>query len=354
MQIVVLPGDDIGPEIVGATVTVLRQASDVFSLDLQFETRAVGWDALRESGTTLPEPVIEACKASHGVIMGPAATTEYPPESEGGINVPGIVRKRLDLFANIRPTRSRPGIDKALPGLDCVIVRENNQGFYASRNMFKGNGEFMPTPDVAMAVRNITREQCNRLTRTACKIAASRKKKLWIIAKPQVLKLSDGLFVEEAEKVVKEFPGLECQEIHVDAFAADVYLHPERFDVAVTTNMFGDILSDLTGALSGGLGLAGGLNAGEDHAAANAAHGSAPDIAGQGIANPTSMILSATALLNWMATRHQKPALAEAATAIETAIDASLADPEGRTRDLGGKGTTDSFAQLIANKLKKK
>ena len=349
MKIAVLPGDDIGPEITATALDVLRAADAAFALGLEFEPHVVGMARHRTDGTTLPDSVIEAARAADGVLMGPSGITLYPPVEQGGRNIPANIRKHLDLFANIRPFRSRPGVPDARPGLDVVLVRENTEGFYADRTMFRGIGEFMPTPELALSVRKITAGASRRIARAACRIASRRQGRVTAIGKEHVLKLTDGLFMAEAKKVAaEEFPDIEFTDMDVDAFAAEIYSHPTRFDVVLTTNMFGDILSNLGAALSGGLGLAAALNAGETNAAANAGHGSAPDIAGKDVANPTGLILSTAMLLDWYGIQSGNEAFNRAAEAINAAVDHALADPARRTRDLGGSLGTRAYGAMVA------
>lgn len=277
--------------------------------------------------------------------------TAYPPASEGGINIPGTIRKQLDLFANIRPARSRAGVPRALPGLDCVIVRENTEGFYADRSLFHGIGEFMPTPDVAMSMRLITAKASRRIAEVAFGVARTRRRHVTMVGKRHVLQVSDGLFMSEVQKVAAQYPDVTLREIDIDAIAAELYTHPQRFDVILTTNMFGDILSNQVNALAGGLGMASALNVGDRHAAANAGHGSAPDIAGKGIANPTGLILSAAALLLHLGTRTGIQACWQAGMAIERAVDITLGRSESRTGDLGGTAGTAKAAAAVARAL---
>ncbi|HKO06333.1 MAG TPA: isocitrate/isopropylmalate family dehydrogenase [Alphaproteobacteria bacterium] len=353
MNILVLPGDGIGPEITAATMRVVERVNAAFGLGLAFSYAEIGLAALERTGTTLPEPVMAAARAADGIILGPVSHNEYPPRAEGGINVSGELRVKLDLFANIRPNRSRPGIvQHARTPIDLVIVRENTEGFYADRNMFAGSGEFMPTEDMALAVRKVTAAASSRIARAAFELARERRRKVTAVHKANVLRLSDGLFLREVRKVAGEFPDVALDEVIVDAMAALLVRDARRFDVIVTTNMFGDILSDEAGELSGSLGLAGSLNAGDSHAFAQAQHGSAPDIAGRNIANPTSLILSAAMLLAWLGRRHEQERLSRAAAAIDAAIDAALADPALHTPDLGGRCGTDAFAAAVAEKLK--
>lgn len=352
MKLTVLPGDDIGPEIMEATLAVLREADAKFGLGLQLAVYEVGMAVHRQLGTTLPNEALEAARAADGVLLGPGGMTAYPPVSEGGINIPGTIRKQLDLYANIRPARSRPGIPMAHPGLDCVVVRENTEGFYADRSLFQGYGEFMPTPDVAMSVRLITAKASRRIAEVAFRIAATRRKHVTMVGKRHVMKVTDGLFMREVEAVAARHPDITLREIDIDAMAADIYTRPQAFDVILTTNMFGDILSNLVNALAGGLGMASALNVGDEHAAANAGHGSAPDIAGRGIANPTGLILSAAALLRHLGLKDGAENYAAAGQAIESAVDGALAQAATRTGDLGGTAGTEQAAQGICRHLK--
>ncbi|RAR55378.1 3-isopropylmalate dehydrogenase [Paraburkholderia unamae] len=352
MKLAVLPGDDIGPEIMDATLAVVREADKKFGLNLTLEVHEVGMALHQKRGTTLPPEVVEAARAADGVLLGPGGMTLYPPVSEGGINIPGTIRKQLDLYANIRPARSRPGVPKAHPGLDCVIVRENTEGFYADRNLFQGYGEFMPTPDSAIALRLITSKASRRIAEVAFKTAMTRRKHVTVVGKRHVMQVTDGLFMGEVNKVAERYPEVTLREIDVDAIAAELYTKPAAFDVILTTNMFGDILSNLVNALAGGLGMASALNVGDTHAAANAGHGSAPDIAGKGVANPIGLILSAAALLGHLGTRPGAEAFAAAGQAIERAVDHALASAESRTGDLGGTGGTATVSEAICRHIR--
>jgi isocitrate/isopropylmalate dehydrogenase len=354
MRILVLPGDGIGPEIVAATVRVLEAADKRFSLGLRFEENAIGLVALRALGTTLPDRVIENVAAADGVILGPVSHNEYPPVEQGGINPSGRLRVHFDLYANIRPSRSRPDLTILRKPMDLVVVRENTEGFYADRNMHSGSGEFMPEPDIAMALRKVTAKASSRIVRAACELARSRRKKLAVVHKANVLRVSDGLFLSEARKVVAEFPDLAVEELIVDAVAALLVRSPERFDVIVTTNMFGDILSDEASELSGGLGLGASINAGDDVCVAQAQHGSAPDIAGRDLANPTALILSAAMLLDWRGRRDRNEALGAAAACISDSVEAAIADPKTRTRDIGGRLGTQQFTDMVVAGIQKR
>ena len=351
MKILVLPGDGIGPEITAATLAVLDHANAFFKLGLKLQHDEIGLAALKKEGTTMPPRVMEAARAAAGVMLGPVSHLEYPPRDQGGMNPSGELRIKLDLYANIRPAKSRMGVGLTGKPVDLVIYRENTEGFYADRNMFLGNGEFMPTEDMALAVRRITAKCCNRIARRGFEAARNRRKKVTAVHKANVLKVSDGLFLSEVRKVALEFPEVQLEEQIVDATAALLLRDPERFDVIVTTNMYGDILSDEASELSGGLGLAGSINAGDRWCVAQAQHGSAPDIAGKDRANPTSLILSTAMLMEWIGRRHGNDALVLASRRIEAAVDEVLKNPATRTTDLGGTLGTKAYAQAVAAKL---
>jgi 3-isopropylmalate dehydrogenase len=263
------------------------------------------------------------------------------------------LRKRLDLYANIRPARSRAGFPPrcGVP-VDLVIVRENTEGFYADRSMHLGPGEFMPTPDLALAVRKITRQSSTRIAEAAFSLAMQRRRKVTAVHKANVLRVSDGLYLESVRAVAARYPQVAYEERIIDAMAALLVRDAGAFDVIVTTNMYGDILSDEASEIAGSLGLAASLNAGAGHAVAQAQHGSAPELAGKDIANPASLIGSAAMLLAWLGERRNDEVLLRAAAAIETALDRVLAAPDGRTADLGGRLGTVAFAERVADAVK--
>lgn len=342
LSLLCLPGDGIGPEITAATLAVVGAAAEAHGTPVDLQEAQIGFAALERDGTTLSETVIAAAKAADGVILGPVSHNAYPPVSDGGRNPSGGLRSALDLFANIRPAVSYPGVpNPAGRPIDLVVVRENLEGFYADRNMYSGPGEVMPVPGVALATRKVTAHASERIARAGYGIAARRpKRRVAVVHKANVMRLSDGLFLDTVRAVAAEFDGIETEEILVDAAAALLVRDPSRFDVILTTNMFGDILSDLCSELAGGLGLAASLNRGPSHAVAQAQHGSAPDIAGRDMANPVSLIGSAAMLLDHLG------ATAPAA-AIRTAIRSALARPETRTRDLGGELGTQAFTDTL-------
>lgn len=352
MNLLILPGDGIGPEIIAATLTVLRRVDERFGLNLAYQTREIGLKTLTKQGTTLPQAVLDAVGQADGVILGPVSHLDYPPAEQGGVNPSGILRTQFNLYANIRPARSRAGMTILRQPMDLVIVRENTEGFYADRNMHQGVGEFMPTPDMALAVRKVTAEASRRIARTAFALARARRRKVTAVHKQNVLRVSDALFLREVRAVAAEYPDVALDDVLVDAATALLIRTPDRFDVIVTTNMFGDILSDEASELAGSLGLGASLNAGDDHAVAQAQHGSAPDIAGQDRANPTALLLSAAMLLRWLGGRRAAGnALLAAADAIETAVESTLATPSARTQDLGGPLGTQAFAEAVAARV---
>jgi isocitrate/isopropylmalate dehydrogenase len=352
MKLVVLPGDGIGPEITEATLHVLDAVDRRFGLSLKKERHAVGLAALRSGGTTCPEGLLDACRQADAILLGPLDQVAYPPKAQGGINVSGELRIQLDLYANIRPSRSRQGLPHwGRTPMDLVIVRENTEGFYSDRNMHLGIGEFMPTPELALSVRKITAQASRRIAESAFALAGRRRRKVTAVHKANVIKVSEGLFLREVRAAAQRFPQVQYEEQLVDSMAAMLVRDAARFDVVVTTNMFGDILSDEAAELSGSLGLGAAINAGEGHCMAQAQHGSAPDIAGRDVANPASLILSAAMLLEWLGGRHSRDALVAAARAIDRAVDALLEKPETRTRDLGGSLGTRRFAAAVAERV---
>jgi len=353
MKLLVLPGDGIGEEITTATLTVLDRVNGKFSLGLEYTFKDIGFAALEKAGTTLPDDVLETARRSDGIILGPISHLDYPPRDQGGINVSAAFRVKLDLYANVRPARTRKGLGRGHGEMDLVIMRESTEGFYGDRNMVAGTGEFMPTNDIAMSLRKITAFACERIARRSFELAMTRRKKVTAVHKANCMILTDGLFLREVRKVGKEFPEVALDEIIIDAMTAYLVREPARFDVICATNFYGDILSDLASELSGSLGLAGSINAGDTLAAAQAQHGSAPDIAGQDKANPTSLILSAAMLLQFIGAKRQNNALVDAAKAIDTAIDATLAVPQKRTPDLGGPLGTQAFAGAVAEAIQR-
>ena len=354
MRIMTIPCDGIGPEIMSAALGVLNTVDKRFDLGFSFHEEEAGFNSLKNHGITLRDEVLSRAKSDFdGVILGTQSHMDYPPVAEGGRNVSAGFRIGLDLYANVRPARSRDYIPNKAPGMDLVIMREATEGFYPDRNMFNGVGEMMPDPDMALSVRKITRYASTRICREAFKLAMQRKKKVAAIHKANSFLMTDGLFLECFRDVAKSFPEVETEELIVDAYAALLVRQPETYDVVVATNFYGDILSDLASELSGSLGLAGSINANAETGlcCAQAQHGSAPDIAGKNIANPTSMILSAAMMLSWLGEQRGISKLMDAGSAISDAVDTVLDTPANRTRDLGGTVNTDAFGSLVEQAL---
>jgi len=352
LRIAVLPGDGIGPEITAATQAVLEALDRRFKLGLAYDAHTIGHASLAELGTTFPDAVFDACRVSDGIVLGPVSHNDYPPKAQGGLNPSGELRIRLDLYANIRPSRSREGLPHwGRTPMDLVIVRENTEGFYADRNMHLGIGEFMPTPEVALSVRKITAQASRRIAQAAFELARTRRRRVTAVHKQNVLKMTEGLFLKEVREVAKNFPDVALEEQLVDSMAALLVRNAAHYDVVVATNMYGDILSDEAAELSGSLGLAASINAGEAHCMAQAQHGSAPDLAGKDLANPASLVLSAGMLLGWLGRRHGRAALADAERAVESAVDVLLKDPATRTCDLGGSMRTGDWTRALIARI---
>jgi 3-isopropylmalate dehydrogenase len=351
MHLLILPGDGIGPEITTAAVDVLKAADARFKLGLKFEEAPVGFAGLKARNHTIHPDIVDNARRAHGVVLGPTDTYQYKGAAHGEVNPSMTLRKNLDLFANIRPARTYPGFQLRCGEFDLVIARENTEGFYADRNMEQGHGEILVTKDLAISMRRITRHCSERIARAAFELARWRKKRVTIVHKANVLTVTDGLFIESCRAIAREFPDVAVDDVIVDAMMAHAVRNPQRFDVIVTTNMYGDILSDLTAELSGSLGMAASLNAGTDHGMAQAAHGSAPDIAGQDRANPFSLILSAAMLLAWHGRRAKNDKFEKAADAIERAVEAAIIAKE-MTHDIGGALGTRAAGHAVVRGLK--
>jgi 3-isopropylmalate dehydrogenase len=344
-----MEGDDIGPEIVRSTTRVLDRAAQQHGVRIDWIPLPAGIAAVDTEGSTLPIRTREALPDIPGWILGPVSHRDYPIGDARYVNPSGYLRKNFELYSNVRPARAWPGIECVRPKMDVVIVRENTEGFYADRNLIDGNGELRPDLDTVISVRVVTRRASLRVARQAFAIARERNglRKVTCVHKANVLRRGDGLFLDCCRQVAAENPDIAFDDFLVDAFAMRLILRPDDTDVVVTTNMFGDILSDEAAGLVGGLGLAPGLNTGDEHAMAQAVHGSAPDIAGKGIANPIAEILSGALLLRWLSRVHAAPMLVEAADTVESAIAATLARGESLTPDLGGTATTESITAAI-------
>lgn len=346
----VLLGDDIGLEVVPVAVEVAKAAVTATGTDISWQALPIGRAAYEAHGSTLPEGTLGALHELDGWVLGPIGHQAYPKDPKA-VNPHPILRKHFDLFANIRPAKSYPSVKSLHEDVDLVIFRENNEGFQPDRNMVAGSGEFRPTEDVTLSVRVITRRACLNIARAAFEAARTRKKQVTAVHKNTVFKLSCGMFADACREVAAEFPDVAFNEVMVDTAALKLVMAPQAFDVLVTTNMFGDILSDLAAGLVGGLGMAPALSAGPEHAMAQATHGSAPDIAGRGVANPYAMIMSVQMLFEWLGQRHGDPKLLTAATLIERAVAEVIADGHTLTPDLGGAASTQEMGRAIAERV---
>lgn len=354
MRILVLPGDGIGPEIVKSSLDVLGACERKFDLNIEYQTEDIGFASLKKHGTTLREEVLQGARKFDGIILGTQSHADYPVPEKGGRNISAAFRVGLDLYANVRPARTRPYLQSNLregKSMDLVIMREATEGFYPDRNMARGWGEMMPSPDMALSVRKITRHCSERIARRAFELAMTRRKKVTAIHKANSFHMTDGLFLEAVRHVAKDFPQVQLDDLLVDASTAYLVRNPERFDVLVAENFYGDILSDLASELSGSLGLAGSVMAGDDLCCAQAQHGSAPDIENQDKANPVSMLLSVAMLTRWLAEHRNAPEFAKAADAIERAVEAVIANPETRTADIGGRLGTKAFTEAVVRAI---
>jgi 3-isopropylmalate dehydrogenase len=347
----VMLGDGIGPEIVPASVRVVDAALAAAGADpVAWQELPLGASAIEEHGSAIPAGTVEALAGLDGWLLGPHDSAAYPEPFRSQLNPSGALRKHFDLYANIRPARAFEGGQAIAPDTDLVIVRENTQGFYADRSTYAGTGEYMPSPDVAVAMGIFTRPAIERIARTAFELARRRNSRLTIVHKANVLQLSSGLFKRVCLEVGENYPDVAVDDFHIDAMTVHLLRRATDFDVVVAENMFGDILSDMAGELAGSLGIAPSINASDDRCMAQAAHGSAPDIAGKGLANPIAMILSAGMLLDWLGTRHGDQRLTAAAVWVEEGVRAAVRGGVS-TRDLGGQASTDEFTDAVVARI---
>jgi 3-isopropylmalate dehydrogenase len=348
----VLHGDGIGPEIVPAAVAITDTAFAAVGLPpVEWHELPLGASAIETHGDAVPAETLTALADLDAWLLGPHDSATYPEPHRSKLNPSGTIRKHFDLFANIRPAKAFGGDNAIVPGTDLIIVRENTQGFYADRSTYAGTGEFMPSPDVAIAMGIITRPAVQRIAREALELATRRRKKLTIVHKANVLRLTTGMFRDVCREVAADFPEVTVDDFHIDAMTVHLVRRAHVFDVIVTENMFGDILSDLAGEVAGSLGTAPSINSSGTHAMAQAAHGSAPDIGGQDVANPTAMILSTAMLLNWLASKHGDGRLAAAANLIEQAVEKTVASGTA-TRDMGGTAACSEFTAAVIDAVR--
>jgi 3-isopropylmalate dehydrogenase len=347
LKIGILPGDDIGLEVVPECVKVMRAAAAQTGLAIDWRELPIGRRGHEEHGDTLPAVTEQALRGLDGWIMGPIGHAAYPRGDPTWVMPP--VRKKFELFAAVRPSLSHANIASVHKNVDIVFVRELTEGMLYSETVIAGAGEFRPNDDITVAMRVITRKGSRRVAREAFEIARTRpRRKVTAAHKEPVYRLACGMFAEECRKLAGEYPDVAFEEMMIDSIAMKLVMDPQRFDVVVTTNQFGDILTDIGAGLVGGLGLAPGLCVGEAQAMAQATHGSAPDVAGRGIADPYAMIVSGQMLLAWLGRKRGEPKAAAAAQRIQDAASRVIAGGKHLTRDLGGSASTQEMGDAIA------
>jgi 3-isopropylmalate dehydrogenase len=347
LKIGILPGDDIGLEVVPECIKVMKAAAARSGLAIEWQPLPIGKRGHEEHGNTLPALTEQALRGLDGWVMGPIGHAAYPRGDATWVMPP--VRKRFELFAAVRPSLSHPTISSIHKDVDIVFLRELTEGMLYSETVVAGLPEFRPNDDITVSMRVITRKGSQRVAREAFEIARTRRrKKVTAAHKEPVYRLACGMFAEECRKVARDYPDVTFEEMMIDSISMKLVAAPQQFDVVVTTNQFGDILTDIGAGLVGGLGLAPGLCVGERQAMAQATHGSAPDIAGRNIANPYAMIMSGQMLLAWLGRKRGEPKASAAAARIQAAVDKVIADGRDLTRDLGGTASTQQMGDAIA------
>ena len=347
LRIGILMGDDIGLEVVPECVKVMKAAASRTGLAIDWRPLPIGKRGHEEHGNTLPAVTEQALRELDGWVMGPIGHAAYPRGDPTWVMPP--VRKKFELFAAVRPSRSYASLASVHKNVDIVFLRELTEGMLYSETVVAGSPEFRPNDEITLATRVITRKGSSRVAREAFEVARTRKrKKVTAAHKEPVYRLACGMFAEECRKVAREYPEVAFEEMMIDSTSMKLVMEPQRFDVVVTTNQFGDILTDIGAGLVGGLGLAPGLCVGERQAMAQATHGSAPDIAGRKLANPYAMIMSGQMLLAWLGRKHGEPKASAAAQRIEAAVEKVIAEGKHLTRDLGGDASTGEMGDAVA------
>lgn len=331
-KITVIPGDGIGPSIIESAIQILTHAG----CDFDYEYADAGLVALEKHGELLPQATLDLIEKNKVSLKGPLTT----PVGGGFTSIKVSLRKKFNLYANVRPVLSFKGTKSRYDNIDIITVRENTEGMYSGAGQKRSDDN-----QSAEAMSIITREGAERIVTFAFELARQEgRKKVTIIHKANILKSTSGLFLEVARQVAARYPDIQNEEMIVDAACMNLVMYPERFDVMVTTNLFGDILSDLCAGLVGGLGMAPGANIGEGAAIFEAVHGSAPDIAGKNIANPTSVILASIQMLEYLG-------MQDKAERIREAVRTTIESGDRVTRDLGGTASTSEFTQAIIDRL---
>jgi len=333
-KIAVLPGDGVGPEVVNAALKVLNAVQQVSNLSFEFLIGEAGLNCIEKYGTNLPSHTIDLIKESDACLKGPMTT----PEGAGThVSVAVQLRKMFNLYANVRPCKSLPNVPSLKPNIDLIVLRENTEGLYSGK-------EFEVVPGIGIALRIISREASERIARFGFNLALKRKKHVTFIHKANILKITDGIFTQSVLNVAKEFPEVQVDDMHIDAAAMQLIKKPEFFDVIVTTNLFGDILSDEAAQIVGGLGIVPGANIGDTYGMFEPVHGSAPKYAGQNKVNPIATILASKMMLEYLKEF-------EAAKKIENAVLKVLNEGKILTYDLGGSAKTSDVAEAISKNI---
>jgi isocitrate dehydrogenase (NAD+) len=333
-RIAVLPGDGIGPEVVDATITVLNAIQKTADVKLDLVKGEAGFYCIEKYGTNLPDKTVEMIKTTEACLKGPMTTPEEPGSPR---SVAVTLRSMFDLYANMRPARTLPNVPSLKPNIDMIVVRENTEDLYVGK-------EFQVAPGIAIALKINTRVASERVARFAFELAVKRRKKLAVVHKANILKLTDGIFKQAAFDVGKEYPDVEIEDIHVDAATMQFIRRPETFDVLVATNLYGDILTDEAAGLVGGLGVAAGGNIGDKYGMFEPAGGSAPKYTGQNKVNPVAMIEASKMMLDFL----KEPT---AAKKVEKATMDVLREGKVLTFDLGGHSKTSEMGEAIAQKI---
>ncbi|MEM2969190.1 MAG: isocitrate/isopropylmalate dehydrogenase family protein [Candidatus Bathyarchaeia archaeon] len=334
-NIAVLKGDGIGPEVTDATIKVLEATQESARFKLNFLYGEAGYYCIEKYGTNLPEETIALLKKTDACLKGPMTTPETPGAP---VSVAVKIRKLFNLYANVRPCRSFPNVEALKPNIDLVVVRENTEGMYSGI-------EYEVAPGVGIALRIITKEASLRVAEFAFKLAAKRRKHLTYVHKGNILRLTDGIFKDAVKEVALKYPAVTVDDVHIDAMTMHLVKKPETFDVIVTTNLFGDVISDEAAQVTGSLGLAAGANIGDAYGMFEPVHGSAPKYTGQNIVNPIATIMAAQMMLDYLGEK-------EAAAKIEKAVIQVLSEGKVRTKDLGGSSTTNEMSEAVASKIR--
>ena len=334
-KVTLIPGDGIGPEVTAATVSVLESTGVEFAWDA---CEYVGAQGVERLGTPLPDSVLASTRKNGVALKGPVTT----PVGKGFRSVNVSLRQALDLYANVRPCRTLPGIETRFEDVDLVIFRENTEGLY------RGIEYYDERLEVADSIARVTRKGSQRILRYAFEYARSHGRRgVTLVHKANILKATTGMFLEEGRRIAAEYPDVSFNDRIIDNMAMQLVTRPQDYDCIVTTNLFGDILSDLCAGLVGGLGTVPGANIGEAAAIFEAVHGSAPDIAGQGLANPTALLQCGVMMLHYLGEK-------QAATCLEEAIWECYAERDTLTKDVGGTASTTEFAEALAERIQRK